>query len=421
MPEISWIDIVLLTIVAAGLLYSAASLVVFGRSRRRQPAQLLTASHLPPVSVLKPLKGIDEQLEANLRSFFEIRYPVFELVFCVNDLDDPAIELVRRLQAEYPTVPSSLVVDTYRCGLNPKVSNLINAYPTAKHDLVMIADSNIAVRSDYLHRLVSERELSNAGLVVATIRGSGEESFGALLENLHINAFVAPQVEAVRHFFGRTLAIGKSFLFSRDTMERIGGLRAYRNLLAEDHQMAVAIKKLGRPIHLSAYQIDNVNRQISIRQFLSRHLRWAMLRRWTNFSDYLLEIFSFTIIYALTLAVLRLDLFGVAVVAITWIVRALLDTIALRQIGASQSAATTLVTPIKEMILFVVWWIPLFRRTVFWRGHRFIIGPRTVLKPVATADSRTHGEEAVRHERGWRSFGRRLRTRLSTRSSLSAS
>ena len=191
------------------------------------------ADHTPPVTIFKPLKGMDEGLEENLRSFFHLDYPVYQLIFGVAEADDPAIEVVRKLQAEYPGHDTALVVGTPAFGLNPKVENLAAMDRHRKHDVILISDSNVRVRPSYLRETACYLAEPGVGLVSNLFVGVGESYSGAVMENLQLNGFIAGGVAgaAVMRITG---VIGKSMLMPVAALEAIGGLAAVRNLLAED-------------------------------------------------------------------------------------------------------------------------------------------------------------------------------------------
>ena len=150
----------------------------------------------PPVTIFKPLKGEDEGLEENLRSFFRLDYPTYQLLFCVADADDPAIAVVDRLLAEFPGHDARLIVGRPAFGLNPKVESLAAMERYRRHDTILISDSNVRVRPSYLRETACYLAEPGVGLVTNLFAGVGEEHFGAALENLHLNGYIAGGVAA---------------------------------------------------------------------------------------------------------------------------------------------------------------------------------------------------------------------------------
>ncbi|MEO6811580.1 MAG: glycosyltransferase, partial [Isosphaeraceae bacterium] len=170
--------------------FSAASLLWVTRRRRNLP------EFTPPVTILKPLKGMDEGLEENLRSFFRLDYPVYQLLFGVSDPNDPAVPVVERLLAEFPNQDARLIVGYPPFGLNPKVENLAALLVHRTHETILISDSNVRVRPGYLRETACYLADPSVGLVTNLFAGVGEARFGAALENLQLNGFIAGGVAA---------------------------------------------------------------------------------------------------------------------------------------------------------------------------------------------------------------------------------
>src|SRR5262249_10753324 len=187
----------------------------------RRPKAL--ADHTPAVTIFKPLKGMDEGLEENLRSFFRLEYPVYQVIFGVADADDPAIAVVRKLQEEYPDHDTTLVVGTPAFGLNPKVENLAAMDRHRKHGVILISDSNVRVRTSYLRETASYLAEPGVGLVTNLFAGVGEVHAGAIMENLQLNGFIAGGVAGAA-VMRVTCVVGKSMLMPVAALEAIGGL-----------------------------------------------------------------------------------------------------------------------------------------------------------------------------------------------------
>ena len=222
------------------------------------------ADYTPPVTIFKPLKGMDEGLEENLRSFFHLDYPVYQLIFGVAEADDPAIEVVRKLQGEFPDHDTKLVVGTPAFGLNPKVENLAAMERHRKHDVILISDSNVRVRPSYLRETACYLAEPGVGLVSNLFAGVGESHSGAVMENLQLNGFIAGGVAGAA-VMRITCVVGKSMLMPVAALEAIGGFAAVRNLLAEDQAIGVRVRQAGYSIRLSHHVIDNVNCRRSFR------------------------------------------------------------------------------------------------------------------------------------------------------------
>ena len=242
----------------------------------------------PPVTIFKPLKGVDEGLEENLRSFFQLDYPTSQLLLCVADADDPAIAVVERLLAEFPDHDALLIVGCPVFGLNPKVESLATMDHYRKHDTILISDSNVRVRPSYLRETACYLADPSVGLVSNIFVGVDEVQTGAVLENLQLNGYIASGV-ALAAILRTTCVVGKSMLMPVRALEAIGGFAGVRNLLAEDQVVGLRVRKAGYAIRLSHHVIDNINQNRDFRWFLNRHSRWYKIRRRLALPAFLME------------------------------------------------------------------------------------------------------------------------------------
>lgn len=331
-----------------------------------------------PVTVLKPLCGLDASLEKNLIAFFEQDHPRFELVFGVEGADDPAIALVRELQRRYPEVSTRLVIHQGERGLNPKVRNLMAMLPEAAHDLVLISDSNVNVPRGYLREMSAVMHDPEIGIATNLIVGtSSSDGMGAWLEEAHLNGMVAGSI-ALANEAGHAAVIGKSMMFRRSVIDALGGLESVAYVLAEDYVLGRMIQAAGMRVHVCATPIENVIGAQSVRRFADRHVRWSMMRLRLAPFAYLLEPLATPLFVALLA-----PLFGCPLrAALTW---ALLLTIARDAahgwlMGRGDRLARTLpLAPLRDLVILAVWLVAPFRRHVTWRQTRVRVSAGTRL------------------------------------------
>jgi len=335
-----------------------------------------------PISVLKPLKGLDDNLFDNLESFCLQDYPQFEIIFCVQDRNDPARKVAAKVQERHPDLDISILVEDCQIGLNPKVNNLLPAYRRAKHPYILISDSNVRVGPDYLRAVIQPMRNPAVGLVSNPIRGVGGRSLGAIFENLHLNSFIMGSVCFLDRFLRMPCVVGKSMLMRRIDLEAAGGLFAVRNVLAEDYVLGRTIHSMGLKVVLSEYPIDNVNHYWSLRRFVNRHTRWGKMRWCIGGFRYLVELISNSV-FVSWLSLLFWGPTGYTVVlagAVSFL-KIAGDYFLARRISAGIPSWHFLFSPIKDLLMGILWFAPLLSRSVTWRGNRFRIGPDSLLQP----------------------------------------
>lgn len=372
----------LLAIVAVVLtIFSFVSLLwVTGRRRMRG----LPTDFLPPITIYKPLKGVDEGLEDNLRTFFELDYPAYQLLFGVADKDDPAIAVVNRLIAEFPGRDARLVVGFPVFGLNPKVENLAALEPHRKYDVILISDSNVQAHPAYLRETVCYLADPSVGLVTNLFAGIDELHAGAALENLHLNGFIAGGFAAAT-VTGATCVVGKSMLMPVRVLEAVGGLGSVRNVLAEDQVIGLKVRKAGYAIRLSHHVIGNVNSARTLRWFLNRHSRWYKIRRRLALPAFLIEPLTNLTAVGLVWALSANSPMGWWGLLALWALTILRDAVQTRWLRGSFPRLRHLpLCLVKDLFLLPVWLDALVDQRINWRGHRFLIGRYTRLRPPSS-------------------------------------
>ncbi len=347
---------------------------------RKKLKEKIFSIHLPAISIIKPLKGLDDNLFDNLESFCLQDYPEYEIILSLENQNDPAYRVAEKIRNKYPD-KVKIVIDNSSKALNPKVRNMITAYRISKYDYFLISDSNVFVDSDYLRKTASSMT-EEVGLVTNLIVGTRGKSIGAIFENLQLNSFIILSVCLLDKFLKMPCSIGKSMLMRKKDFEEIGGFGAIRDVLAEDYQIGRLIHEKGKKVVLSNYLIKNINEYWSIKRFLNRHTRWAKIRWKIAGVKYFTEplvnpifmAFFITIVSGISSlsAILFLSSASIKIMLDLFVIRMLKQKIGLEII----------LIPLKDLINGIIWFVPFFTSKVNWRGNKYVISKNTVLAPA---------------------------------------
>ncbi len=369
MHQLFWLLWLPLAVTTAWIIAGFGAVVAL--TRRRRPSSV----DPPPVSVLKPLCGSDPGLQQNLASFFRQDHPNLELIFGVTDERDPALAVVRELARKFPNVACQIIVHPGSGALNPKIDNLLGMLPHARHDLALVSDSNVRAPAHYVRELAQIHAVERPGLVTNLFAGVGEASLGAALENVQLSGFCAAGI-ALPTLLGDAVLVGKSALFSRRRLERLGGLRKLSDVLAEDYVMGKTFAHAGGRIIVAPTVLENVTGSMTLRTMLARQLRWTMMRfRLLPLAAALEPVASPLVL--LPLAWLLLGPWAIAWAASMLTLRDLGGWLVLR--GRTRWYLPLLLAPLREVLVLAMWCVAPLKHRVSWRGKRFRLGAGTLL------------------------------------------
>jgi ceramide glucosyltransferase len=343
--------------------------------RRARPTRDLPPSAaLPPSSILKPLKGIDPEIYESFRSHCLQDYPEYEIIFGVNDPNDPAIESVRELQREFPARRIELVVSPQTLGANVKVSNLAHMLTHARYNHLIVNDSDIRVEPDYLRRVTAPLTDSRVGMVTCLYRGVAGATLGSRLEGLGISTDFCPSVLVARQVEGGIrFALGSTLAFCRAELEKIGGFTSFVDYLADDYELGRRIAGLGLTVKLSEVVVETYLPSYSLRDFFAHQLRWARGVRDARAGGYLGLVFTFGLMWALlALAASEGALWAWSAMAVTLFLRLAVALVVGRGVLQDrQVVKNAWLIPLRDLLAIGVWIVSLGGHTVTWRGDRF--------------------------------------------------
>ncbi|KXJ74655.1 hypothetical protein RP20_CCG013168 [Aedes albopictus] len=230
----------------------------------------------PSVSILKPLMGLDPNLSSNLETFFLMDYPTYELLFCVESSDDPAIDVVNRLREKYPNIETNLLLGGSNVGVNPKVNNLYPGYKVAKYELIMISDAGIRMKSDTLTDMVNHMT-DKVGLVHQMPFVCDREGFAAAFEKIYFGT-VQSRIYLCADLLGINCHTGMSCLMRKYVLDELGGIESFGCYLAEDFFLAKGFHDAGWKLTISSQPAWQNSGICDISSFQARLTRWAKLR-----------------------------------------------------------------------------------------------------------------------------------------------
>ncbi len=377
--------IVLFICVLSAIAYYGIALVgglAWFADRRRQRALGLNFS--PPATILKPVRGADAEAYENFASFCQQHYPNFQIIFGVREASDPVVPIIKKLITDFPACDIELVISDREIGYNAKVSNLQNMFAKARHDILLIVDSDIHVEPDYLRRVVAPMQQEKVGMVTCLYRGANARTPAALLENIGISSTFGPEICSSRLLEGIAFSLGSTIVMRRHLLEGIGGFPAVADYLADDFMLGNLTAKLGYEIVLSDCIVDHISGPDTMTTMLKHQLRWGRSTRISRPWGYRGLILTYGTATSL-LALLAWDFSSFAwwLLAVTILVRAL-SAFVVGVIGLKDYVLARYfwLLPIRDLITFAIWMVSFVGDEIHWRGVNFRVLPDGKLSPA---------------------------------------
>jgi ceramide glucosyltransferase len=342
--------------------------------RRYSRAARLPSDWLPPVTILKPLHGDEPMLEEALASFCSQDYPTVQIVFGLDDPADPALHVIRRLRARFPALDIEVVIDPKQHGINRKISNLINMYGRARHEMIVIADSDIHAPPGYLRQLAAALSGEGVGLVTTLYAGLGaSNTLAARLGAAQINYSFLPGALLARQL-GREDCLGATMALRRTTLEAVGGLHALVHHLADDAVLGRLVSARGEAVALAATLPATTVPEMRIGQLFAHELRWGRTIQSLAPIGFALSSLQYPLFWAAIALALCWQPWAVALFILAWLVRAA----ATFGIDATLGLATPVpvwLLPLRDLLSVTVIVASYGGSEVAWRGHVLSVGP----------------------------------------------
>ncbi len=369
------------------LLFAAAAAIA-GRGLLRRLRSRPRPASLPPVTVIKPLKGDEGALYENLASFCRQDYPCWQILFCLQSPDDPALGAVTRLKRDFPGVDMEIVVSMNRIGYNPKVNNMANAYPFAKYDLLLMSDSDVRARPDLLQRMAAPFADPGVGMTTAFYEAIGSRGPWGLMEALSINAHFLPQALCAAAF-GMRFAMGAAMMVRRRALDESGGFANLADHLADDFWLGESVREAGWRLELCDAVVETVPDIRSGPEHFKHLTRWARTIRVCQPAGYAASLiqhgFSLLSLKVLLLGPDRVSLF---LLAALWAAKAAASASLSRDLGGRQPLRALWLIPLSEWFAFAAWVAAWSSTQVVWRGQTYDVQPHGRLTPFPAKLSR---------------------------------
>lgn len=363
-------------------IYAAVRFLALKKRGRRNLGQ---ANYLPPASLLKPVYGADRSLEDNLRSFFLQDYPAYEILFSARDESDPAVAIVRKIQAEFPLIPSRLLLLGPPRYLNAKVHGMEAMMEAAAHEILVISDSDVRVAPDYLRQVIAPFEQADVGMTTVLSRGAPGRTLWSKLETLGMNTQFIAGVLSAWVLMGLEFALGPTMAVRKSLAGKMGGMGVLGDYLADDFVLGEKIAGMGFRVELAATVPDHLVYNDSFLHSLAHRLRWERSSRRSRPAGYFGQMFMHTLpLAALAFIAAPPDsLWGLSVLLVAVIFRYLLAAVtASLALEDSSFARLSWLLPVQDLVSFLIWLSAFFGRHVEWRGARFAVLPGGKLERV---------------------------------------
>jgi ceramide glucosyltransferase len=341
----------------------------------------------PPVSILKPVRGLDRTSYENFAAFCRQDYPDYEVVFAVADEDDPAIDVIRRLIAAFPERSIRVLIGAPELGPSSKVNKLCRLTREARHDLLVISDSDIRVTPEYLRSVVAPFRDARVGAVTCLYVGISDGHLASELEAIGIATDFAAGVVTAWQLEGVKFALGATMATTRERLREIGGFEALVTYCAEDFQLGHRIANLGHLVELGPYVVESECGVRTLREYVRHQLRWAISTRhsrpWGYAGLVLTQglpwaVGATTVVPSIAVAASYFCAYFTLRLLMGW-------SVARWVLGDERVVRKWWLLPIRDAIGFVVWLAGLFLNRIHWRGREFVVDDGRLI-PVATGE-----------------------------------
>ena len=378
--QIDFLNVILIGAISLWLFslgYLFFALIAVEHFNYKKNKKTIMENFHPSVTILKPIYGLDPDMLDNLRSFCQQDYPQYQVIFGIQDKNDPALSIVEEITKEFSKSDVSYIINTERHGTNHKVSNLINMYPYIKHEYILIADSDTRVSKNFLTQVISPFSDTKIGAVTCLYNGIANDKIASKLNAMFINNWFLPSVLISRILQPMKYCLGATMIVKRNILKKIGGFESLSNHLADDYMLGKLISNFGYRIYLSDYIVENIIEETSFKNLILHELRWARTLKQieplgyalTFLTDSLvLSIFTGITLFITTESLILLYL----PIVITLSLRVLLHNSTNKMINSKRVTEIWLI-PLRDILSFCIRIISYIGNSVRWRNNTFVV------------------------------------------------
>lgn len=392
-----WVTYSALAIALLGLVSSTIFLafallgtVKFRREARQQYLATEAAETLPPVSVLKPVHGLEPRLKENIESFFRQDYPQYEILFAADEEDDAALDVIRGVSERYPHIRSRILVTGRPPWPNPPAYGFYRMSEVAAYDILVTSDSDVEVAPNYLREVVPPLLDSSVGMLTCLYRGKNVGGFWSALDAIGMSVEMTAGVLTANLLEGMKFGLGPTIVVRTDAVAKIGGYPAVGDYFSNDFVIGNFIEKAGYRVVLSRHVIDHVVPPMTFRRMWDRQVRWAKGTRWSRPKGHLGTGLVFAVPYGLC------GFFAAAAIGQPWLGAGILAAALLNRVIEAWAIGWGVVRdprarsapwlyPVRDLLGFFVWCASYLSRRAVWRDKRYqlVEGGRIVLRETS--------------------------------------
>ena len=379
------LQIICLIPIISGCIYLILSVWTIRNFFRKTTTEInATEKFQPPVTVLKPIRGIEKNLKSNLHTITIQDWPEYQVIYSIQDPQDSALPILDELQAEVDNQKISVVIDNKQAGANGKVNNLLGAIAQARHQIIIISDSDTNLKPDYIKNIISPLSNPNVGAVCTLFKVKSAYRWFEKMELLTINADFIPSVIFAAVTGASNACLGPSIAISRSTLQELGGLESLADYLVEDYELGRRVWTSGKKMVLLPYTIDVTVDLKNWQEWWTHQVYWDqntyLARPWPFIATILIRAVPFAILFA----IVRMgDLLGLGVLGFTLALRLFSAGITLKELKDVEGFQSLYLLPLRDTFGLIFWFLALTKRTVVWRGVKYKLVDNGKMVPLS--------------------------------------